>query len=337
MKKQWPFYTNKLSDLLSKSPVSKSNQGVEHNESLFDWTIIFQTPALSLASLGKSAGTRSTSQSWGESFRELSPYTNGANPKNVHWPRWIQRQELSLKKYDLPQQGKVVIVLDESGSMSTGKQYLYARVCAAKLATACVKAGHQVLLFVERGEGFCKAPLIYKLDHIIRAFSIISSAPLGLSSSLETRNKYLAQIASNDHLIYLSDALYTIGNFMHPLDNDKATKIKEKLCKEKLSSVIEQLGPGIQAMYCLYICCIDPSADHPIALETLKSSESDYTINGILTEQQAEFAYQRLLEYRQKQKDLLLSRQNRVQWYELNSDLNFDIQFRVIVELLRQS
>ena len=119
MKKRWPFYTNELSDLVSKSSVSKRNQA-KNNEGLFDWTSIFQTPALCLASLGKSGGTKTTSQLWGESFRELSPYTNGANPKNVHWPRWVQRQELSLKNYDSPQQGKVFIVLDESGSMNTG-------------------------------------------------------------------------------------------------------------------------------------------------------------------------------------------------------------------------
>ena len=133
----------------------------------FDWIKIISTPALSLPSLGKDGSSTSIAQSWGESFRELSPYTHGANPKGIHWPRWIQRQELTLKQYDLPKQGKLCVVIDESGSMSTGHQYQYARFCAAMLATACVKAGHQVQVFIEREAAFLQTPIANKLEHII--------------------------------------------------------------------------------------------------------------------------------------------------------------------------
>ena len=306
----------------------KKKSGIDQGFS-FDWRKILNTPALSLVSLGKNGGSKSIAQSWGESFRELSPYTHGANPKGIHWPRWIQRQELTLKQYDLPQQGKLCVVIDESGSMSTGRQYQYARICAAMLATACIKAGHQVQIFIEREAIFHQTPIANKIEHIINVFSTLDYKPSGLSAGLENRAKSLAQITSQDYLIYISDALFTIA--------DQSNMKEDKTNNEKLSTVIEQLGPSLKAMYCFYVCCIDPTADRPYQHEKLCSAESSFGADGSLNHELAELVYQKLIRHRQVQRSILLNQRSKVQWFELNTELSFDSQFRTIVAQLRQS
>ncbi|MAD61709.1 MAG: hypothetical protein CMH49_09420 [Myxococcales bacterium] len=310
------------------SELVKDRSGIAQGFS-FDWSKILNTPALSLVSIGKDGGSQSIAQSWGESFRELTPYTHGANPKGIHWPRWIQRQELTLKQYDLPQQGKLCIVIDESGSMSTGRQYHYARICAAKLAIACVKAGHQVQIFIEREAAFHQTPVANKIEHVINIFSTLDDQPSGLSASLENRAKSLAPITSQDYLIYISDALFTIAA---PLNKEE-----NKTNNEKLSTVIEQLGPSIKAMYCFYVCCIDPTADRPDQHEKLCSAESSFGADGSLNHELAELVYQRLIRHRQTQRSILLNQRSKIQWFELNTALSFDAQFQTVTAQLRQS
>ncbi len=304
-----------IESLFKKNKYSESSLGL-------DWEHLFQTPALSLPTLGKSGGSATVAQAWGESFRELSPYVYGANTKRIHWPRWVQRQELALKQYDLPQQGKLCLVLDETGSMSTGQQYQYARRCAIKLAIACVKGGHQVLVLIERDQEFYQAPICTRLEHIITAFDWLKQSPSGLSATPESRIQYLAQVNTDDYLIYLSDALFTI-----PTPSSHC---------ETLSSVIEQLSISQRAMYSLYLCCTDPQADRPSS-QHLRSSESQFSPDGHLTDEQADIVYQRLVNHRLLQKDLYLKQLTKTQWYQLNVEHLFDVQFQEVIELLKLS
>lgn len=312
-----------------------------HRLTPLDWDKLVQTPSLNFNIMGQAnRGSFPQSKDYGESFYELAPYHAQASSKRIHWTRWLRRGELTLKHYELFHQGKLWLLLDMTGSMQTGLQWEQARVCAAQIALATVKSGHQVQLLIERDEQCIVSLPCHRIDQVIEAFQLIESIeherPKGLSSSLSDRELYFGHIKSHDYVICLSDALSTVSRTLQEAHHLKSTIQKKEQVqkKEQLISVLEQLGSALKAKQLVYICFVDLEADRPLAKHSLCSPELPQEVPyQALTPTQAEEVDHLLKEYRQSQQKLFLNAHQQSTWFEWQVEQSYELQ---IIELFYQ-
>lgn len=294
-----------------------------------DWIEVYKTPPIQLANFGREGlGGGSISQAWGESFRELSPFVDGASTRRIHWPTFINTSEYVIKNYDLPQRSTLWILLDETASMKTGQQWLHARKIAIKLAVGVLKSGHHLQFIIDRNHQLQSAPLITRLDQLLNVWMNLINEPNGCGASIYERSKYLAQIPSLDALVCLSDAIVTVQGTSEP----KGT------ATEQLITVVEQLKGALSRIrHTLYICLIDEKADQPSLHQTLRSPENhEAVLKGPLNIEKSRQAVELIQHHRTQQQELLKA-QGSSSWIEYKIGSSFDLHFNHIVKKLSLS
>lgn len=216
-----------------------------------DWTDVALTPSLYLSGFGRDAQNGSTAaKDYGDGFREISPAFAGENLTRIHWPSFVRDREVLLKRFDQPLSHEIWILLDETGSMCTGAQWMFSRQLGVRIAAGALKARHKVRLLVEREGELLHTPVLTTLASLINVWhSFLSKPPSGEGAAPEVRSRLLQSLPVRGHIIVLSDGLYTYSSKEDSL---------------QLGQINDQFAGALNRALCsLYLCIIDPEADEP--------------------------------------------------------------------------
>ena len=307
-----------------------------------DWQSIFLTPPMSIACLSREGQNKTyTSSMWGESFSELKPYSDGHPLKNLDWRRYLNHGEMVIKNYDLPQRTTLWILLDGTESMLTGRQALWARDFALRVATAIIKGGQLVRFLIDSQEDLHFGQVLSSLHHLKTFWETTVMNPAGSSAHLTTRKNILRKIPSSDSLLCLSDGLVSIrevvtnGEFLSSKPMNRKNHLWRKWLKisndenkksihyheERLISIKEQLPFTLGRLrHVFYLCVIDREADIPPQNILLHSPESPRKKKerqrGPIKEADRKGVIEKLEQYRNEQA-MILRKFQHCQWYNV--------------------
>ncbi|MFG1606756.1 DUF58 domain-containing protein [Actinoplanes sp. NPDC049265] len=77
-------------------------------------------------------------------FRSLREYVVGDEPRHVHWKSTARTGQLMVREFTDPHRPRLVVLLDDRGSVLSPDEFEEAVEVAASLATAAGHAGHEV-------------------------------------------------------------------------------------------------------------------------------------------------------------------------------------------------
>ena len=243
-----------------------------------DWSDIMMTPKMILGGR-RSEGLSglSSAHAWGESFSELGPYQEGQGSKHLHWPSYLNRGELNIKRFDLPQRSQLWLFLDATASMATGNYWGYAERLCAHLTIAAIRGGLSVHLLIDHNGTLLECPPLHQILDLPKRWRGLIPLPHGESSSPEQRRAMLSRLPSSASLICVSDGIVTsqISELNEDNSHDRyKTQRNSQWLNERVLNSAEQLHGAIGRLErVIYLCLIDEDAERPPIDRSLRSPE----------------------------------------------------------------